>query len=31
LKSGSYILTDSSCASAAIRDNLQEIAPQPTS
>ncbi len=26
LKSGSYILTDSSCASAAIRENLQEIA-----
>jgi hypothetical protein len=31
LKSGSYILTDSSCASAAIRDNLQEILPLPTS
>ncbi|MCI5221215.1 MAG: hypothetical protein D3924_00675 [Candidatus Electrothrix sp. AR4] len=29
LKSGSYILTDSSCASAAIRENLQEISPQP--
>ena len=29
LKSGSYILTDSACASAAIRDNLQEIAPSP--
>jgi len=28
LKSGSYILTDSSCASAAIRDNLREISPQ---
>jgi hypothetical protein len=26
LKSGSYILTDSSCASAAIRENLQDIA-----
>ena len=26
LKSGSYILTDSSCASAAIRENVQEIA-----
>ncbi len=25
LKSGSYILTDSACASAVIRDNLQEI------
>jgi hypothetical protein len=25
LKSGSYILTDSSCASAAIRENLQDI------
>ena len=25
LKSGSYILTDSSCASAAIKQNLQEI------
>ena len=25
LKSGSYILTDSKCASAAIRDNLQDI------
>jgi len=25
LKSGSYILTDSGCASAIIRDNLQEI------
>lgn len=25
LKSGSYILTDSACASAAIRDKLQEI------
>ncbi|MCI5211566.1 MAG: hypothetical protein D3910_22925 [Candidatus Electrothrix sp. ATG2] len=26
LKSGSYILTDSSCASAAVRENLQDIA-----
>ncbi|WP_339136319.1 MAG: RsbRD N-terminal domain-containing protein [Candidatus Electrothrix sp. GW3-4] len=26
LKSGSYILTDSSCASAAVQENLQDIA-----
>ena len=26
LKSGSYILTDSSCASAAVRENLQDMA-----
>ena len=26
LKSGSYILTDASCASAAVRENLQDIA-----
>ena len=25
LKSGSYILTDASCASAAVRENLQDI------
>lgn len=29
LKSGSYILTDSSCASAAVRENLQDIASLP--
>ncbi len=27
LKSGSYILTDSACASALIRDNLRELSP----
>ncbi len=26
LKSGSYILTDASCASAAVKENLQDIA-----
>ncbi|MCI5144510.1 MAG: hypothetical protein D3923_03065 [Candidatus Electrothrix sp. AR3] len=30
LKSGSYILTDSACASAAIRENLQDISPPTT-
>ncbi|WP_420209002.1 RsbRD N-terminal domain-containing protein [Candidatus Electronema sp. JC] len=28
LKSGSYILTDSACASALIRENLRELSPQ---